>query len=456
MRDVSELFDVDLGDRPLAAARDGFISESPGVLNPDQERSGSPPGFPYFNAGVMVINAEIWRRERVGARAIELLRESVPPPGYLEQDALNSLTAGRWTELDPRWNVLSISDQLGVSEPDRVIGGRTMAEQVRLERDAFILHFAGPRKPWDGDYPRTPNWDIYQRFAERRRNRPSSRSRALDRAPEILQWAARAGRDLPWRRTRDPWAVLVSELMLQQTQVSRVVPKYEAFLARFPSPAACAAAPVADTVRLWAGLGYNRRALNLHRAACVVVDRHGGRLPDSLAELLALPGVGPYTARAVLAFAFDREVGVLDSNAARVLARSVTRRPLTQAEADQLVPSGRGWAWNQALLDLGALVCRPRPCCEACPLAPDGCAWRAAGRPAPDPWKAGPRQSRFEGSDRQGRGRLVDALRHGPLNFDRLAEAAGWPEDPERAWRVAESLVVDGLVARNDAELSLS
>jgi lipopolysaccharide biosynthesis glycosyltransferase len=172
MRDVSELFDVDLGDRPLAAARDGFISESPGVPNPDQERSGSPPGFPYFNAGVMVINAEIWRKERVGARAIDLLRESVPPPGYLEQDALNSLTAGRWTELDRRWNVLSISDQLGVSEPGRVIGGRTMAEQVRLERDAFILHFAGPRKPWDGDYPRTSNWDIYQRFAERRRNRP--------------------------------------------------------------------------------------------------------------------------------------------------------------------------------------------------------------------------------------------------------------------------------------------
>jgi lipopolysaccharide biosynthesis glycosyltransferase len=189
MRDVSELFDLDLGDRPLAAARDGFISESHGVLNPDQEPSGSPHGFPYFNAGVMVINAEMWRKERVGARAIDLLRESVPTPGYLEQDALNSLTAGRWTELDPRWNVLSISDQLGVSEPDRVIGGRTMAEQVRLERDAFILHFAGPRKPWDGDYPRTPNWDLYQRFAERRRNRPSSASRALDRAPELLQWA---------------------------------------------------------------------------------------------------------------------------------------------------------------------------------------------------------------------------------------------------------------------------
>jgi A/G-specific adenine glycosylase len=243
--------------------------------------------------------------------------------------------------------------------------------------------------------------------------------------------------------------------MLQQTQVSRVVPKYEAFLARFPTPAACAAAPAAETVRLWAGLGYNRRALNLHRTACVVVERNGGRLPHSLAELLALPGVGPYTARAVLAFAFERNVVVLDSNAARVLSRSVTQRPITQAEADELVPPGRGWAWNQALLDLGALVCRPRPRCEACPLAADGCAWRAAGRPAPDPWKAGPRQSRFEGADRQGRGRLVDALRRGPVKVERLADAAGWPDDPDRAWRVAESLMAEGLVTRNDEELSL-
>src|SRR5207249_9662109 len=130
--------------------------------------------------------------------------------------------------------------------------------------------------------------------------------------------------------------------------VSRVVPKYEGFLARFPEPASCATAPAADTVRLWAGLGYNRRALNLHRAARVVTDRHGGHLPGTLTELLALPGVGPYTARAVLCFAFERDVGVLDSNAARVLSRSVTRRPTTQAQADELVPAGRAWAWNQA------------------------------------------------------------------------------------------------------------
>src|SRR5437879_707603 len=190
--------------------------------------------------------------------------------------------------------------------------------------------------------------------------------RAVNVQDRVLRWAGQAGRDLPWRRTRDPWAVMVSELMLQQTQVSRVVPKYEAFLARFPDPASCAAAPAAETVRLWAGLGYNRRALSLHRAARNVADRHAGRLPGTLAELLALPGVGPYTARAVLCFAFERDVGVLDSNAARVLSRSVTLRPIRQAEADELVPAGRGWAWNQAMLALGALVWRPQRRRDVC------------------------------------------------------------------------------------------
>ncbi|HJV09099.1 MAG TPA: A/G-specific adenine glycosylase, partial [Acidimicrobiales bacterium] len=125
----------------------------------------------------------------------------------------------------------------------------------------------------------------------------------------LSAWAETARRDLPWRRTRDPWAVLVSELMLQQTQVPRVVPRYEAFLERFPTPAATAAAPVADVVRAWAGLGYNRRAVNLHRAAVAVVERHGGQMPATLDQLVALPGVGPYTARAVLAFAFEADVG---------------------------------------------------------------------------------------------------------------------------------------------------
>jgi len=277
-------------------------------------------------------------------------------------------------------------------------------------------------------------------------------SRGAQGAP-LLQWAARVGRDLPWRHTRDPWAVLVSELMLQQTQVTRVVPRYHAFLERFPAPARVAAAPVGEVVRAWAGLGYNRRAVNLHATAVMVVDRHGGRLPDRLDQLLELPGVGPYTARAVLAFAFERDVGVVDTNAARVLARVAGRglaRVEVQTRADQAVPPGRGWAWNQALLDLGATVCTSRaPVCAGCPLA-GGCAWHAAGCPEPDPARGSAGvstgQSRFEGSDRQGRGRLVDALRgEGRLAPDALARAAGWPDDPIRTASVVASLVRDGL-----------
>jgi len=143
----------------------------------------------------------------------------------------------------------------------------------------------------------------------------------------LLSWSAGTRRDLPWRRTRDPWPILVSEVMLQQTQVPRVIPKYEAFLKRFPSAAVCADSPVADVVRQWAGLGYNRRAVNLHGAAVAVVERHGGVFPDDLDALMALPGVGPYTARAVLTFAFGRGVGIVESNTGRVLAR-VAGRPL--------------------------------------------------------------------------------------------------------------------------------
>lgn len=273
------------------------------------------------------------------------------------------------------------------------------------------------------------------------------------RADALLGWFARERRDLPWRATRDPWAVLVSELMLQQTQVARVLPRYAEFLARWPTPAACAAASVGDVVGAWAGLGYNRRAVNLHRCAVVVVEDHGGVLPVDLADLLDLPGIGPYTARAVLAFAHEADgVGVLDVNAARVLARWEGRplRPKeAQAAADAAVPVGEGWAWNQAMLDLGATVCRARsPRCEACPVAGD-CAWGRAGRPDPDPavGSAGVsgRQSTFEGSDRQGRGRLVDALRLGPVASAVLASTMGWPDDPERAARVAATLVADGL-----------
>lgn len=279
----------------------------------------------------------------------------------------------------------------------------------------------------------------------------------------LTAWAEGARRDLPWRRTRDPWAVLVSELMLQQTQVTRVVPRYQAFLSRFPTPAVTAASPVADVVRAWAGLGYNRRAVNLHRAAGEIVRRHGGELPVTLAELVSLPGVGPYTARAVLAFAFEADVGVVEVNSARVLARAAAGRPLSAAEAqvlaDSLVPEGNGWAWNQAMLDLGATVCtKSAPRCDACPLV-GCCAWAAAGGSGADPALgsagAGSRQSTFAGSDRQGRGRLVDALRVGPVPLLALAGPAGWPEDPERAARVAAGLVADGLAVADGGMLRL-
>jgi A/G-specific adenine glycosylase len=270
----------------------------------------------------------------------------------------------------------------------------------------------------------------------------------------LLDWFADRGRDLPWRRTRDPWAVLVAELALQQTQVARVAERWPVLLEQFPDPAACAAAPVAEVVRAWAGLGYNRRAVNLHRAAKQVVELHGGRMPDSLADLLALPGVGPYTARAVLAFAFEADVGVLDVNASRVLSR-VTGAPVDQATADGVVPRGRGWAWNQAVLDLGATTCTPVPACAACPLVDRGCVWGSAGRPEPDPWVRSRPQSRFEGSDRQGRGALVAALRAGSVADDALAVTMGWPDDPERAARVAASVVADGLAVRTPGGLEL-
>jgi A/G-specific adenine glycosylase len=282
-------------------------------------------------------------------------------------------------------------------------------------------------------------------------------------ATGLLTWSEASRRDLPWRRTRDPWAVLVAELMLQQTQVARVLPRYEAFLSSFPTPERTAAAPVAAIVTAWEGLGYNRRAVNLHRTAELVVTEHGGRLPDDLDALLRLPGIGPYTARAVLAFAFERDHGVLDTNAARVLARAVARRSLRPGEAQELadeqVPLGRGWAWNQAILDLGATVCVKRsPRCHDCPVVA-ACAWASGGFPDPDPATgtagASTPQSSFAGSDRQGRGRLVQALRTGPLEVERVPDVAGWPDDPDRARRIADGLVGDGLAEYVDGQLAL-
>ncbi len=274
----------------------------------------------------------------------------------------------------------------------------------------------------------------------------------------LIGWWARGGRDLPWRRSRDPWAVLVSEIMLQQTQVARVEQRWVRFLERFPDAPTCAAAPAGDVVEEWAGLGYNRRAVYLHRAATACVERHGGRLPDTVDELLALPGVGPYTARAVLVFAHERDLGLVDTNAGRFVARALAGRPVRPAEAQAMadagVPDGWGWTWGQAVFDLGAGVCTKRsPRCDRCPIRP-WCAWAVAGFPAPDPitGSAGisAPQSPLEGSDRQGRGRLVAAMRGGPVADTELPAVMGWPDDPARAARVAETLVRDGL-ATHDA-----
>jgi A/G-specific adenine glycosylase len=263
-------------------------------------------------------------------------------------------------------------------------------------------------------------------------------------AGTVLAWGVPQLRDLPWRAVRDPWSILVAEVMLQQTQAERVIPKWTAFLDAYPDPAACASSPLGDVLRLWQGLGYPRRARNLRAAAEVITEHHGGRLPDDLDALLALPGIGPYTARAVLAFAFERDVAVVDTNIARILARTVGERltpKRAQAVADDSVPEGHGWIWNQVIMDLGATVCRPVPRCDECPLART-CAWNVSGRPEPDPavGSAGvsTAQAPFDGSDRQARGLVLAALHDGPrpvAEFDR---------------RILATLVADGLVELDD------
>ena len=275
----------------------------------------------------------------------------------------------------------------------------------------------------------------------------------------LLAWGRDGLRDMPWRRTRDPWHILVAETMLQQTQVPRVIPRWEAFLRRWPTAAACAGASRADVLRAWQGLGYNRRAVALHEAAIEVTEAHGGSVPADLGALLALPGVGPYTARAVRVFAFELDDAVVDVNAARVLARAAAGERLTaraaQALADELLPPGAAWLWNQSVLELGATRCRKRTvACDGCPWSPH-CAWRGEG---PDPALGsagtGTTQTPFEGSDRQGRGRLLDALRGAELDLAAADEVTGWG-DAERTAAVVAGLVADGLAVRRGAVLVL-
>jgi A/G-specific adenine glycosylase len=241
----------------------------------------------------------------------------------------------------------------------------------------------------------------------------------------VLAWFAEAGRDLPWRATRDPYRVLVAEVLAQQTQAARAAAAWPRFLERFPDVAALAAAAPAEVLRAWQGLGYNRRALALHRTARAVEERGGW--PDTVEELAALPGIGPYTARAVACFALEHRVAPVDTNVARVLARSLAGADpaqLTPAArqrlADRAMPEGQPWAWSSALMDVGALHCRPRPRCQGCPLAPS-CRWRALGPDAPPPRPRA--QAPFATSDRRWRGAVVRALAGAPDGLDRAALA---------------------------------
>ena len=266
----------------------------------------------------------------------------------------------------------------------------------------------------------------------------------------VLAWGVPRLRDLPWRRSRDPWGILVAEVMAQQTQVDRVIQRWERFLDRFPTPQVCAAASLGDVLREWHGLGYPRRARALHEAASAIVAH--GAFPDTLEGLLALPGVGAYTARAVLAFSFEAPAAVVDTNIARVLARSAGERLTArraQLLADELCPPEDSWVWNQVIMDLGALLCRPAPRCGECPVAVQ-CSWSTAGQPEPDPavGTAGVsgKQARFEGSDRQARGRLIARLVQGELPVDDAAAVMG--VDADRGRRLLAALVGEGLAAR--------
>lgn len=280
----------------------------------------------------------------------------------------------------------------------------------------------------------------------------------------VTDWFAVHARDLPWRRPGfSAWGTLVSEFMLQQTQVARVVPILEEWLRRWPTPADLAAAPPAEVLRAWGRLGYPRRALALHACATAIAERHGNLVPEDVDELLALPGVGDYTARAVAVFAHGHRHPVVDTNVRRVIARAVqgvalpgapnARRDLPAMAA--LLPEGREEqrAFNAGMMEIGAVVCTARaPRCAECPLAAV-CAWRAAGLPAHD-GPAPRRQPRFDGSDRQRRGRVMAELRASDVPVTDAELQQVLPDPAERA-RILSGLERDGLAARTETGWSL-
>ena len=282
-------------------------------------------------------------------------------------------------------------------------------------------------------------------------------------AEAVGAWFQANGRDLPWRRAGfTAWGTLVSEFMLQQTPVARVIPRLAEWLERWPTPADLAAAASGDAVRAWQSLGYPRRALNLHAAAVAITERHGGVVPHDVDELLALPGVGDYTARAVAVFAYGHRHPVVDVNIRRVIARAVHgqgepgpahKRDLIDMEA--LLPPDLENArlTNVAMMELGALVCTARsPKCDECPLASQ-CAWRLAGYPAFE-GKRAPMQKRFEGSDRQVRGLILKELRAADVPVTAPEIVQVWPLDDQRD-RALASLLKDGLVVEAEGGYTL-
>lgn len=284
-----------------------------------------------------------------------------------------------------------------------------------------------------------------------------SAARAAQLRAGILDWFAQHARDLPWRASdRTAWGVLVSEVMLQQTPVARALPTWTEWMARWPTPGDVAAASTADVLRAWGRLGYPRRALRLHECARAIATDHDGDVPHDEAELLALPGIGAYTAAAVVAFAFGGRSVVLDTNVRRVLARAVAgvALPPVSQTADEVrtaaavVPAEPAAAarWAAASMELGALVCTTRaPRCDACPVA-SLCAWRAAGRPA-DSHVARRRTQAWAGTDRQVRGRVMALFRE-TLTPVRIADVeALWPDRAQLA-RCLDGLMADGLVEK--------
>ena len=292
----------------------------------------------------------------------------------------------------------------------------------------------------------------------------------------LLGWFAGHGRDLPWRHTREPYKIMVSEIMLQQTQVDRVVPKYYAFLDLFPNLAALAGAPVAEVIRTWTGLGYNRRAVNMQRAALAILEAHGGEFPRDMADLLKLPGIGPYTAGAIACFAFEQDVAFLDTNIRRVVQRLFAgpeeSAPAGEAQllaiAQAAVPPGQGWAWNQAIMELGALICTAAaPACWRCPVQAH-CRAYAARRAADEQLFSNPsvpaqprlrrvaekRETAYAGSNRYYRGRVIEALRQIQPGETLALDALGQQikegfADADIPWlrTLVEGLARDGLLA---------